>query len=160
MPHIGWKQKPERPSLPFLHILILIFMRSESPFTTLIPFFSSDDLNMKNLKSTNSRSCVSQFDLEPHSRLQPRQTYGSKQVGDAFIREFWCFSFFSSLSSVWHQPAHAICLLLKSELQGVLPAFQLVLDGLHNPVPAHASLYCSASCWLLLTAQPRSVAQR
>lgn len=69
--------KPERSSLPLSHIGILIFMR--------LPIFSpsvfpSDDLNMKNLKSANSRSCVSQFDLKPPSRHQPWQTRCSKQT--------------------------------------------------------------------------------
>lgn len=59
--------KPDRSSLPPSHTRILILMK--------LPVFSlfspSDHLNMKNLKSTNSRSCVSQFDPEPHSRHQP-----------------------------------------------------------------------------------------
>lgn len=83
--------KPARSSLPLSHIRILILMRVPV-FPPL--FFPSDDLNMKNLKSTNSRSCVSQFDLEPHSRHQPWQTRCSKQAGAAFIRGSWCFLFF------------------------------------------------------------------
>lgn len=73
---------PDRSTLPPSHRRILILMKL--PVIALFP--PSDHLNMKNLKSTNSRSCVSQFDPEPHSRHQPWQTRCSKRAGAAFIR--------------------------------------------------------------------------
>lgn len=128
-PQQGLKEaKPKRSSLPPSHIRTLILMRL--PVFPPSVFFPLDDLNMKNLKSANSRSCVSQFDPEPHSRHQPWQTRCSKQAGAAFIRGSWCF--FYSVTP----PAHAICLFLKSELQDVLSAYALFLGGLHNQGPA------------------------
>lgn len=115
--------KSDRSSLPPAHIRILILMKLPVPPSSLPLFSPSDDLNMKNLKSENSRSCVSQFDPEPHSRHQPWQTHCSKQAGAAFIRGSWCF--FYSVTP----PASAICLFLKSELQDVLPARVLFLGG-------------------------------
>lgn len=98
IPNRGWKQLNQIGlSCLFLsHITILILMRL--PVFPTCFFSPSDDLNIKkNLKSANSRSCVSQFDLEPHSRHQPWQTRCSKHAGAAFIRVSW-WGFFT----VWH----------------------------------------------------------
>lgn len=124
--------KPERSSLPLLHIRILIFMRlpvfSPSVFSpqtiwtwktwkAQIPGVAYHSLTWSHTADTN------------HDRLTVQSRRELLSSGDPG-------GFFYSVTP----PAHAICLLLKSELQDVLPACALFLGGLHNQGPASCKL--------------------
>lgn len=122
-------------------------MRLPVPPPPPSPVFPSDDLNMKNLKSVNSRSWESQFDPEPHSRHQPWQTRCSKQAGASFITGIRVL-FFVCVTP----PAHAICLF--GEIWTSRRAFLFCasfLGRLHNRGPALCKAFAAkllADCCL------------
>lgn len=132
------------------------------PKHTHTVFLPSNDMNMKNLKSTNSRSCVSQFDPEPHRRHQPWQTCCSKQEGAAFIRRSWWVFLQCDTTSPCHLPfskirtsrcASCLCVVFRwaSQLRpSVTLAFAVMLlaDCCLQPSPAdkHNVKYSLLNC--------------
>lgn len=140
--------KPDRSPLPPPRIRILILMSLPIHPPSVFPLRRFEHEKLKKGKFQELRITV-----WPGATQQTPTMTGSvfKASGSCFHQGILVF-FYSATP-----PANAICLFLKSELQDSLPAYAVFLCAFHNQT--HAGFCCSAACWLLFTAKPRSVAQ-